>query len=99
MQKKKENVKPLKYKDTSQIPIPNRIVDQVVGQERAIQLIKKAAQQKRHIMLVGEPGTGKSMIASALAEILPPYKLKDVLSYPNSEDSHNPHIRTVPAGH
>jgi len=95
---KKIKIKELEYKDTSQIPVPKKVVDQVIGQERAIKLIKKAAQQKRHIMLIGEPGTGKSMLAASLAEILPPYKLKDILSYPNKEDSHNPIIRSVNTG-
>jgi len=95
---KKKTEKEIVYKDTSQVEVPKRLVDQVIGQETSIKLIKKAAHQKRHIMLIGEPGTGKSMIAASLAEILPPYQLKDILSYPNKEDSHNPLIKIANAG-
>ena len=92
---KKNNTKPLVYNDTSQILIPKRTIDQVIGQDSAINLIRKAAQQKRHMMLIGEPGTGKSMLAASLAEILPPYKLKDILSYPNPDDIHNPLVKIM----
>jgi Lon-like ATP-dependent protease len=92
------DVKELIYNDTSEIEVPKRMIDQVIGQDSAINLIKKVAQQKRHIMLIGAPGTGKSMIASALAEMLPTNKLTDILSYPNAEDSHTPIIKEVPAG-
>jgi len=98
MDKKIKEIKALEYKDTSEIQVPKQLIDQVIGQDNAVELIKKAAKQKRHIMLIGAPGTGKSMIASALAEILPPYKLKDILVYPNNEDSHTPLIKESPAG-
>jgi ATP-dependent Lon protease len=39
----------------------------VVGQEEAIELARLAASQRRHFLLVGPPGTGKSMIAQALS--------------------------------
>ncbi len=97
MDKKKE-VKALEYKNTSEIQVPKQLIDQVIGQDSAVELIKKAAKQKRHIMLIGAPGTGKSMIASALAEILPPYRLKDLLVYANPEDNHTPIIKESSAG-
>jgi len=49
-------------------------------------------------MMIGSPGTGKSMLAKAMAELLPKEELLDILVYPNSDDSNNPIIRTVAGG-
>jgi Lon-like ATP-dependent protease len=49
-------------------------------------------------MMIGSPGTGKSMLAKAMAELLPKEELQDILVDPNSDDSNNPIIRTVAAG-
>jgi len=49
-------------------------------------------------MMIGSPGTGKSMLAKAMAELLPKEELQDILVYPNSDDPNNPIIRTVAAG-
>ena len=50
------------------------------------------------VLLGGEPGIGKSMIAKAMAELLPPEELQDILIYPNLEDSNNPLVGVMPAG-
>lgn len=83
---------------TENVFVSKKLVDQVVGQERAVEIVRKAAAQKRNVLLIGLPGTGKSMIAQAMSEILPVSTLKDVLIYPNEEDSNNPKVRLVPAG-
>ena len=83
---------------TKDLEVPPLLIDQVIGQEDASEIIKKAAQQRRHVLLIGTPGTGKSMIAQAMAELLPKEELKDVLVYHNPEDANNPLIREVRAG-
>jgi Lon-like ATP-dependent protease len=83
---------------SSQVEIPTKLIDQVIGQENAVEVIKKAAIQRRHVMMIGSPGTGKSMLAKAMAELLPKEELLDILVYPNSDDPNNPVIRTVGAG-
>ena len=88
----------LQFNSTSDIKVHKQLVDQVIGQDEAVEVIKKAAQQRRHVLLIGEPGTGKSMLGLALAELLPMEKLVDIIAFPNPNDENMPLIRTVPAG-
>ncbi len=86
------------FETTADVPVPDRLIDQVIGQEKAVDVVRKAAQQKRHVMLIGDPGTGKSMLARSMTELLPHEDLEDIIAYPNQEDQHSPRIRVVPAG-
>jgi ATP-dependent Lon protease len=55
------------FETTAQIEIPRDPLMRVIGQEEAVELARLAAAQRRHFLLVGPPGTGKSMIAQALS--------------------------------
>ncbi len=89
----------LNFNSTKEIKVPKKIVDQVIGQDDGVRVVKKAAEQRRHVILVGEPGTGKSMLGLALAELSPTKeKLQDVLCYPNEKDINNPIIKVFSAG-
>lgn len=88
----------LDFSTTADIEVPDTLLNQVIGQEEAIDVVKKAAKQRRHVMMIGEPGTGKSMLAKAMTELLPREQLEDILIYPNPKDENEPKVRTVPAG-
>ncbi|MFU1780169.1 ATP-dependent protease LonB [Haloarcula japonica] len=88
----------LEIESTADIEVPDRLVDQVIGQDHARDVIKKAAKQRRHVMMIGSPGTGKSMLAKAMSQLLPREELQDVLVYHNPDDGNEPKVRTVPGG-
>ena len=97
-----EETKPMldydNIKSSQDIDVPPLLIDQVIGHEESIETIKKAAKQRRNVLLIGDPGVGKSMLAKGMAQILPHEALQDILVYPNMEDNNHPLVRTVPAG-
>lgn len=88
----------MKFKTTEDIEVPKNLIDQVIGQEPAVDTLKKSALQKRHILLIGEPGTGKSMLGQGMSELLPLEELEDILIHPNLTDKNNPRVEVVKAG-
>ncbi|MEM0166415.1 MAG: ATP-dependent protease LonB [Thermoplasmata archaeon] len=97
-QKVDDWIKTQDFKTTADIEVPQRLIDQVIGQDEAVEIIKKAAVQKRHVILIGDPGTGKSMLAQSMVDFLPKEELEDILVFPNEEDQNRPRIKTLPAG-
>ena len=93
-----EWIQDIKMESTADVPIPEKLVDRVIGQEAAAIVVRKAAEQRRHVIMVGEPGTGKSMLARSMTEFLPKEHLEDILVYRNVDDENEPKVRTVPAG-
>ncbi len=87
----------VEFVSTEDVPIPDTLVDQVIGQETGSVVIRKAAEQRRHMLMIGDPGTGKSMLAKSMTELLPRDVLEDVLVYPNEDDENEPRVRCVPA--
>jgi ATP-dependent Lon protease len=55
------------FETTEDIKISHDPLERVIGQDEAVRLARIAASQRRHFLLVGPPGTGKSMIAQALS--------------------------------
>lgn len=83
---------------TADIPTPPALLSQVIGQERAVEIVRLAAKQRRFVLMIGEAGTGKSMLASAMAQMLPPDNLEDILALPNPQQPISPLIQRVPGG-
>jgi ATP-dependent Lon protease len=80
---------------TRDIPIPTDPLQRVIGQEKAVEIARIAAYQRRHLLLVGPPGIGKSMTAQALALHLdrPRTELRVVH---NPENPERPSVEVVP---
>jgi Lon-like ATP-dependent protease len=83
---------------TKSIKVPDKLLEQVIGQDKAVEIVRKAATQQRHVLLIGEPGTGKSMIAQGMAELLPKGELQDIVVSENKDDPNNPLVDSYPRG-
>lgn len=57
----------------------SRELSEVKGQERAKRALEIAAAGRHHLLLVGSPGSGKSMLAARIPGILPPLSPAEAL--------------------
>ncbi|GHC31964.1 ATPase AAA [Gemmobacter nanjingensis] len=60
-------------------PAQTRDLRDVKGQERAKRALEIAAAGRHHMMMVGAPGSGKSMLAARMPGILPPLSAAEAL--------------------
>ena len=58
------------FDDTSQIRVPDDPIERVIFQDRAKTAIRKVAQNRGHMLMVGRPGTGKSLLAEMFKDVL-----------------------------
>ena len=82
------------FEDTSQITLPLDPIERVIFQDKAKSAIRQIAQSKGHILMVGRPGTGKSMLANMFNEVLTK-SLGDyirpkeaIVAYPGKDKNH-----------
>ncbi len=84
----------LEWENTSEIEIPRDPLSRVIGQDHAVKLARRAAHQRRHLLLVGPPGIGKSMIAQAISFDLP-HPDHEVQVVHNPANPERPFIETL----
>lgn len=72
---------PLALATPGEVSAPSAVPDMldVKGQERAKRAMEIAAAGRHHMILVGSPGAGKSMLAARLPGILPPLSPAEAL--------------------
>ncbi len=79
---------------TSEVTIPTDPFERIVGQEHAVRLVRAAVQQRRHVLLCGVPGVGKSLLAKAASTLLPPPK-QEIRIRHNPAQPDRPTVRIV----
>jgi Lon-like ATP-dependent protease len=81
-------------KDTSQIKVPDDPIEKVIFQDNAKKAIRKIAQNKGHMLMVGKPGTGKSLLATMFKHVLDKSMgdyirpNKAIAAYPGKDNNH-----------
>jgi Lon-like ATP-dependent protease len=82
------------FENTSQLTIPEDPIERVVFQDKAKRAIRKIAQNKGHMLMVGRPGTGKSMLANMFKEVLAKSMgdylrpKESIVAYPGKDRNH-----------
>jgi magnesium chelatase family protein len=78
---KKKVIEPVEYKETKNnaTETPEFDMKEVLGQEQAKRAMEIAASGGHNIIMVGSPGSGKTMLARALPGILPPLNEDEAL--------------------
>ena len=86
----------MNFETTSEIIIPTDPFEKIIGQEDVIRIARLVPKQRRHLLLVGPPGTGKSMIAQAIASLLPKPRF-EIAILNNPEKPERPFVQCLKA--
>ncbi|AXI25176.1 ATP-dependent protease LonB [Methanofervidicoccus sp. A16] len=91
----------VKFKTTEELPEPSpRLIDQIIGQDEALSIVLSAVKNKRHVILLGDPGVGKSMIVKAVGELIEKspssdFKPYTIISKPNLKNPEKPIVELI----
>ncbi len=79
---------------TMDVEVPVDPFERIIGQDHAVMLVRSAVTQRRHVLLCGVPGIGKSMLAKAAATLLPPPR-EEIRIRQNPANPERPYAITI----
>ncbi|MBA2861153.1 ATP-dependent protease LonB [Methanococcus maripaludis] len=89
----------VQFNTTDELPEPSpNLINQVIGQDDAVKIVLSAVKNKRHALLLGDPGVGKSMMVKAFGQLLEhssDFKPYSLIARPNMKNSEKPIIDLI----
>lgn len=89
----------VQFKTTDELPKPSpNLINQVIGQDEAVKIVLSAVKNKRHALLLGDPGVGKSMMVKAFGQLLEhssDFKPYSLIARPNIKNSEKPIVDLI----
>lgn len=80
------------WQTTADLQVSHLLIEQVLGQDRAVEIVRLAAMQRRSVLLVGEPGTGKSLLGRSMAQLQSVSIEENIVATSNPEEPCSPRI-------
>jgi lon-related putative ATP-dependent protease len=87
-------VKKYNIESTEDIFLSDGPFDNIIGQKQAVAVIQQAVKARRHILLIGQPGTGKSLLAKTALTQIPKYEFS-LISCNNIQDTNKPYVQVI----
>jgi Lon-like ATP-dependent protease len=82
------------FDNTSGITTPADPLEKIIFQDKAKKAIRKVAQNRGHLLMVGKPGTGKSMLADMFNHVIDKSMgdyirpKESIVAYPGKDQNH-----------